>query len=275
MGDNTLYDRPEIRFIITCIKYIHHNSAEYLHELLISSICELHSQTKKQLKNLYQKNNNNYIKELSEHTDLYCGSKKDINFLSTFLNELDQINNEAKNTKVVKLIHNICSLKLLKDYISNEAPKQNNIHMLISIFTQFDTSKNSIQKAVEYIDYLEEHEFYDPTVDKVTLMSIHAAKGLEFAEVFIVGFEQGSIPYVKKGVEENREEERRLFYVALTRAKHNLYLLKTQERFKQKTRISEFAPLLRSITYIDDELIEKRKKQIAKWKDKKNQLKLF
>ncbi len=69
--------------------------------------------------------------------------------------------------------------------------------------------------------------------NKVTLMTVHAAKGLEFPYVFIVGLEQNLFPSMMAGdSQENLEEERRLFYVAITRAKKRLFLSHTSNRFK-------------------------------------------
>lgn len=68
-------------------------------------------------------------------------------------------------------------------------------------------------------------------VEKVSLMTIHAAKGLEFPVVFVCGCEQGLLPYAKDGSNvDNLQEERRLFYVAMTRAKEILYLTYAQKR---------------------------------------------
>ena len=58
----------------------------------------------------------------------------------------------------------------------------------------------------------------------VKLMTVHAAKGLEFKYVFITGLEDGLFPHQRDGGDSDQEEERRLFYVALTRAKEKLYL---------------------------------------------------
>lgn len=67
--------------------------------------------------------------------------------------------------------------------------------------------------------------------NKVTLMTVHSAKGLEFRHVFIVGLEEELFPSIKDGDSQELEEERRLFYVALTRAKERSYLSMAQTRF--------------------------------------------
>jgi superfamily I DNA/RNA helicase len=72
---------------------------------------------------------------------------------------------------------------------------------------------------------------YTPIVEKVSLMSMHAAKGLEFPVVFIAGCEQGFIPFEPPGREQaDMAEERRLFYVAMTRAMERLYLTRAEKR---------------------------------------------
>jgi DNA helicase-2/ATP-dependent DNA helicase PcrA len=72
---------------------------------------------------------------------------------------------------------------------------------------------------------------YTPIVEKVSLMSMHAAKGLEFPVVFIAGCEQGFIPFEPPGREQaDMAEERRLFYVAMTRAMERLYLTRAERR---------------------------------------------
>jgi len=76
-----------------------------------------------------------------------------------------------------------------------------------------------------------ETDLYDPRADRVALMTLHAAKGLEFPVVFIVGCEEGLLPWYAQGRETDVEEERRLFYVGMTRAKHKLVLLHARKRF--------------------------------------------
>ena len=75
-------------------------------------------------------------------------------------------------------------------------------------------------------------DFYDPRADAVTLMTIHAAKGLEFPVVFICGLDQDLMPFAHKNQgEEALQEERRLVYVAMTRARHQLVLSAVKRRF--------------------------------------------
>ena len=75
-----------------------------------------------------------------------------------------------------------------------------------------------------------ETDAYDPRADRVTLMSLHASKGLEFPVVFIVGCEEGLLPYQRKDEAADIEEERRLFYVGLTRAGRKLVLTHARKR---------------------------------------------
>ncbi len=76
-----------------------------------------------------------------------------------------------------------------------------------------------------------ETDWYDPRADRVTLMTLHASKGLEFPVVFIVGCEEGLLPYRREGKVFDADEERRLFYVGMTRAQHKLILTHAKTRF--------------------------------------------
>jgi superfamily I DNA/RNA helicase len=75
---------------------------------------------------------------------------------------------------------------------------------------------------------LREESLWDPRADRISLSTIHAAKGLEFSVVFVVGCEEGVFPY--GGRDADLEEERRLFFVAITRAKDLLYLTRAGSR---------------------------------------------
>ena len=74
--------------------------------------------------------------------------------------------------------------------------------------------------------------------DRVTLMTLHSAKGLEFPSVFLVGLEEGILPHAKSVAQDTVEEERRLMYVGITRARKTLMLSHPRERAKYGTRVA-------------------------------------
>jgi len=76
-----------------------------------------------------------------------------------------------------------------------------------------------------------EADQFDSRADRVTLMSLHAAKGLEFPVVFIAGCEEGLLPYTPSNRDVDLDEERRLFYVGMTRAQRRLILTHSNRRF--------------------------------------------
>lgn len=110
--------------------------------------------------------------------------------------------------------------------------------------------------------------------ERVSLMTLHSAKGLEFPVVFIVGCEQGLLPLDIVGLATDKEEERRLFYVGMTRAKEKLFLLNAKKRMLYgKTMQNAVSPFLLDI---DDELKDVQKRTLKR-KPKKDdgQIPLF
>lgn len=75
----------------------------------------------------------------------------------------------------------------------------------------------------------------------VTLSTMHSAKGLEYRVVFVLDVNEGTVPHHKAGLPADIEEERRLFYVALTRAKERLHICAVKERYHRKQELSRFA----------------------------------
>jgi DNA helicase-2/ATP-dependent DNA helicase PcrA len=95
-----------------------------------------------------------------------------------------------------------------------------------------DEAYGNLLPFIEGLALLKEGENYNPNSEKVTLMTVHAAKGLEFPVIFMIGLESGIFPCTEFGIEPaGLEEERRLFYVGMTRAKERLYLCHAQERY--------------------------------------------
>jgi DNA helicase-2/ATP-dependent DNA helicase PcrA len=97
-------------------------------------------------------------------------------------------------------------------------------------------------------------DYYDPSAEAVTLMTMHMAKGLEFRVVFIAGVEDGLMPCTVIDSDIDMEEERRLFYVSMTRAKEELFLLSARKRFLYGERL--FSPPSPFIKEIPDKFIK-------------------
>ena len=87
-----------------------------------------------------------------------------------------------------------------------------------------------MDKFLEHVSLFAIDDKYEPVEDKINLMTMHSAKGLEFEAVFVVGLEEGLFPHALSLEPEDLEEERRLCYVAITRAKTRLYLTSAARR---------------------------------------------
>ena len=116
---------------------------------------------------------------------------------------------------------------------------------------------------------------WDPRADRISLLTLHAAKGLEFSVVFIVGCEDGILPLTwGKAEAADLEEERRLFYVGVTRAKTKLYLCHAEKRrWRGTVQVMSPSPYLADI---EEQLLDRRRSQLsARGKKKADQLELF
>lgn len=113
--------------------------------------------------------------------------------------------------------------------------------------------------------------------DHIKLLSIHAAKGLEFKYVLLCGFEEGLIPYIRAENFADLEEEKRLLYVAMTRAKEELHILYAKRRNGKKAIVSRFIDLLRSpeLIVMQDKATERMLKKATAIKLKKSQMSLL
>lgn len=123
------------------------------------------------------------------------------------------------------------------DYL-NEDPdtyddRVNNLKELSSMFIKYqeESEEPDLSEFLEDVALITDIDSYNEDEDSVVLMTLHSAKGLEFPVVFIVGMEEGIFPGAQSMFsEEELEEERRLAYVGITRAKEKLYLVNAQQR---------------------------------------------
>lgn len=154
--------------------------------------------------------------------------------VDAFYELIEQIRAHLERQPLSVALKHIVLLSGLEDTLKRggeeEQERLENIHELVSLATRYDSYEGleGAQKMLEECalqsdqDALDEK---DPRTEGVKLMTVHAAKGLEFPYVFIAGLEEGLFPHERLSDERtDEEEERRLFYVALTRAEKKVYL---------------------------------------------------
>ena len=162
------------------------------------------------------------------------------NKVATFLNLLERIKGVAlKETpsQLIKYIIRESGMEnIYKNGTSEEQEKLENLRELVSVATQYDSlpTNEAIEKLLENAALATDQDELEKDNNAVRLMTVHASKGLEFDYVFIVGLEEDLFPHQRLGKEEismsESEEERRLFYVALTRARKKVFLSYAQLR---------------------------------------------
>ena len=125
-------------------------------------------------------------------------------------------------------------LDRLKEEGTEEAfSKIENIDELINVLTELEQGGEevSLETFLDKVSLVTDVDLYEDKGNRVSLMTLHCAKGLEFPVVFIVGIEEGLLPHYRRGDEiEDLEEERRLCYVGITRAKERLFLSRAERR---------------------------------------------
>lgn len=156
------------------------------------------------------------------------------------INDISLFIAENKPSESIKYIIERSGLKEeLSKGTSDDQERLENIMELVSLSIKYDNMQDGIEKLLEEAALSSDQDSLLHKNKGVRLMTVHASKGLEFKYVFIVGLEQDLFPHIKIGkdhptsassYDESQEEERRLFYVAITRAREKLFLSYTKLR---------------------------------------------
>ena len=146
---------------------------------------------------------------------------------------------------------------------------------LSGVLVRFDT--RGIEAFSRYLSMLDMGQFYDPNIDAVSLMTIHAAKGLEFNHVFLIAAEENILPHQRVHGQTNVDEEKRLFYVAITRAKEQLDILHAKTRAGKSALLSRFVEELdhAMLPRVGDAAMSADERRLKKRKAKRSQTTLF
>ncbi len=150
-------------------------------------------------------------------------------FQEILLDLKDYATNHTLAELIKYLLHKTKYIELFEDDTEENLQRKQNLQELINVASKFNNGDTieAMQKFLEEVALFEaQDEMANVTSEpQVTMMTIHSAKGLEFENVFVVGVEEGIFPMSRSfESQEQMDEERRLAYVAITRAKQNLFL---------------------------------------------------
>ena len=270
LGGTKFYERSEIKDCIAYLRLIHQPKDDLAFDRIInnpkrsigeSTIKLIHEFSKKKFSSLEISS-----KKLIEENLIKPKTKIG---LSSFLSLMDKWRNDINIKKInhIKLLQVVLDesgyssmLKNKKD-IDNES-KLENIKELLSAMKEFDSLENFLEHVALATSIDQDWEG-----EKINMMTIHGSKGLEFDIVFLPGWEEGLFPHQKSIEEKGQsglEEERRLAYVGITRAKKNALISFSMNRFYQGNWIDSMA------SRFIDELPEKYLEKNSFFDDSKN-----
>lgn len=155
-----------------------------------------------------------------------------------FINVIEELRHKANDIKISDLIKLTLKKTGYTQALENEKTVEaenriENLDEFLTVAIEFEEqfAENSLPEFLEGITLSSDLDNMEETEESVTLMTLHSAKGLEFPAVFLVGMEEGIFPgHQSIGEPKELEEERRLCYVGITRAKENLFLTCSKKR---------------------------------------------
>ena len=183
------------------------------------------------------------------------------------IEELKENSKDATLTELVDLILDKTGIRkeLESEKTVDAEIRLSNLEEFKSITRTYEENSDSptLEEFLEEISLVADMNEHKNETNVVTLMTVHAAKGLEFDYVFVIGMEEGLFPHLNSMETEDLEEERRLCYVAITRAKKKLWLINAKSRMIYGKHDNYFPS--RFISEIPDEYLEKdeNKKQVT------------
>lgn len=179
--------------------------------------------------------------------------------MGTFTALLSRIAEKIRTAPASEALHFVITESgLEKSFGENveDAERLKNVIELVSHATRYDSAPapEGIEKLLEDASLMSDQDELEERKEAVTLMTVHASKGLEFDAVMVTGLEQGLFPAERQSdTDRDSEEERRLFYVAITRARKHLYLTCAASRLKYGSR--EYAAPSSFLADIDERLL--------------------
>ena len=233
------YDRKEIKDIIAYLRVVYNpNDDVSLARIINEPKRKIGNATLEKARNIAREKETSLYDVIS-HADDYPEFKTAIKKLLGF-SEIIQSLIKLKDTVTIeeltgRILNDTGYMPtLVMEDTTESKTRIENFGEFISVITEFEKNEetgNTLGEFLENISLVSDIDGYDENEDSAVLMTIHSAKGLEFPIVFLSGLEEGLFPGMRSmESDDDIEEERRLCYVAITRAKEQLYITKTISR---------------------------------------------
>ena len=261
IGGLKFYERKEIKDVISYLRLIQNPSDNISLKRVINE--PKRGIGKTSLDNIEKLAEDTGISmyEIIKNADQYGLNRVFLNSRE-FVNVIEELRNKKDDIKISELIKETLNksgyTKALEEENTIEAENRiENLDEFLTVAIEFEdeSAENKLSDFLEGITLSSDIDNMEETDDSVTLMTLHSAKGLEFPVVFLVGMEEGIFPGYKSISEPKElEEERRLCYVGITRAKKNLFLTCS----KQRTIFGSTScnPISRFLKEIPEELLD-------------------
>ncbi|MCK9186281.1 UvrD-helicase domain-containing protein [Candidatus Gracilibacteria bacterium] len=238
VGGIKFYSRKEVKDIIAYLRVIQNPSDNVnLLRILNTPARKIGPKTIEAIKDFSIVHDISFFNAMLLHEQIEDISDSKGEYLENFvklITDLRDLNSKENASAMVRYVLDKTGYKKMIDDGTIEGESRlENIAELISVSHKYDNIEpaTSLSVFLEEISLISDLDTVNDTDNAVTFMTVHSAKGLEFPFVFIAGLEEGIFPHNRSLMDrEQLEEERRLMYVAMTRAKDRLYLLHARER---------------------------------------------
>ena len=221
------YNRKEIRDLLAYLKIIVNPSDEVALLRIINTPARgIGKTTVDRVRSYAVLNNITLFDAFKKAGDIESLSKAPKAKIAAFVEMLERFKKDVAG-KVAPLIEHVFTESGLRKSIQSDDSALENVNELISAAAQYDrqAEEPALLDYLQQIALFSDADAYDASSDRVAFMTLHAAKGLEFENVFIAGLEDGLLPHERSNTDDDEtEEERRLFFVGITRAKVGLYI---------------------------------------------------
>ncbi|HSH18686.1 MAG TPA: UvrD-helicase domain-containing protein [Candidatus Saccharimonadales bacterium] len=229
VGGQRFYDRKEIKDVMAYLRLIYQPEDRMSFERIVN--VPTRGVGAKSLENFFawQRMHGLTLLEAltraAECTEITPKARKALTELGNILSSLRNIMDDVPVTGLLdSLLRRIDYLHYLEDGTLQGESRVENVKELLSVTQEYQ--EMGLDGFLEEVSLVSDLDSADMSSDAVTLMTLHAAKGLEFPVVFMVGLEETIFPHSRALYDQNEmEEERRLMYVGMTRAREELYLL--------------------------------------------------